>query len=183
MKTGDEQLIGRHLAGDPAALEAVIQRHGPAILGVLRGLVGPVEAEDLFQETFMRFLKNIGRYRHRGRLRAYLVTVARRLALDQLRKQKIRGEQSLDETNLVPSAGEGSPELNAAEAEQRQRVEGALESLSDKQREVLILHYFGGLTFREIARVTGVPLGTALGRMHYALRHLRKQCVEMEATP
>jgi len=76
-----------------------------------------------------------------------------------------------------------SPELNAAEAEQRQRVEGALESLSDKQREVLILHYFGGLTFREIARVTGVPLGTALGRMHYALRHLRKQCVEMEATP
>ncbi len=181
MTTRDQSLVRRIRRGDAEAFDELVDRYQSPLLGYVTGMCGdPAAAEDIVQDLFLRLLHGLPGYRERGRLKSYLFTLARNATLDLLRRKP---HLSLDGRSAEAGVGErlrraepvaGDDPQRAAElAEDRRRLAAALARLSETQREVILMHHFGGLTFANISKLTGVPLGTALARSHYGLRKLR----------
>jgi len=141
-------------------------------------------AEDLFQETFLRLHRARGSYDPGQPLKPYLY----RIALNAVRDARARNAAGAKAVSLdCPPPGNGnaaevretlaaptpSPHEDCQREETRAHVRAALERLPDMEREVVLLRIFEGLTFAEIAQVTGAPVATAKSRMLYALRRLR----------
>ena len=128
------------------------------------------EAEEVLSETFLRVCKNKEQYSGRGSLRAWVFSIAHRLCVDVLRgKAKFTKPVSLPEQ--LASADLSPPALT--EKQERQVIIAeAIDKLSAQQKEVLTLKIYGGLTFREIGQTLGIPVNTALGRMHQGLKRL-----------
>ena len=153
-----------------------VREHGPAVRGYLLGIVRhPDVADDLTQEVFWRAWRSRERYREAGTPRAYLLKIADRLAWD--RSRTARREVHLDEvtwTQVEPASGLAGPVAEAQWSEAERELATALGALSPDQRRVVLLRYYGGLEFSEIARQCGSPLGTVLSHCHRGLHALRK---------
>ena len=164
-------------AGHARAFEQLVRGYGDRIFRFVKRIVGERAAEDVAQEVMIRVFRSIGRYRPTGRFESWLFTLANNLAIDQVRKR--RPEASLSELGGDVSADQfasGSPEPSRRleEGERREAILVAVEELSVEQKQVFLLREEGGLTFTEIAKALGCPINTALGRMHYAMDHLRR---------
>ena len=176
----DSELLFAFRKGDAAALTVLIARYQGQLHGYLRTMTGsPADADDLFQETWMRVIRNPGSFRG-GAFHAWLWRITRNLLVDRLRRRKPM--VSLDDTTadgtayaeLTPADGP-EPGENAEAAELARRIAGAVGRLPPDQRDVFLLRTQAGLSFAEIAELRQVPLNTALGRMHYAIRRLRQE--------
>ncbi len=175
----DEAVMARVVARDTAAFELLYDRHAAVVLGIVVKIVGDrTVAEELLQETYWRMWTQAGTFDpQKGPLRAWLYSIARRQALDALRRQSVRPEAARDEAEArefdrAPAPGDDVP----AAAEQSivaARLRRALGELSAEQQRVLEMAYFGGLTRQEIARATGAPLGTVHTRARLGLQNLR----------
>lgn len=156
--------------GPGPALVETYRRTAPAMFRQAILLLGDVgAAEDVVQEAFLRTWRRREQLRDAHGLDGYLVTAARNLALDHLRWRAHRVTQEPDEGRdpfVVPRTEEAT-----ADAE---RLNNALRRLPDEQREVVLLHLTGGLTFPEIAARTGAPVGTVNSRYRYGLTRLRE---------
>jgi RNA polymerase sigma-70 factor (ECF subfamily) len=156
------------------------REHGPAVRGYLLAMVRrPEVADDLTQEVFCRAWQARGRYREQGTARAYLLRIADRLLCDRHRR---RGrEVTLDDEHwkqMEPASRAVDPPEAAARAEAVGQLTAALDCLSPTQRRVLLLRYYGQLSFAEIAETVGCPLNTALSHCRRGLMALRKLLVE-----
>jgi RNA polymerase sigma factor (sigma-70 family) len=128
--------------------EMVVERYGPMVLRVCRAVVGPADADDAWSETFLSALRAYPRLRPNSNVEAWLVTIAHRKALDQIRRATRRRTTSI----------EAAPELVSHD-----RVPGsweaelweALAALAPKQRATVAYHYLGGLSYAEVAQVVG----------------------------
>jgi RNA polymerase sigma-70 factor, ECF subfamily len=168
----DLALLERWHAGDRSAAAELVQRHQRPLLGFLLSMCGErALAEDLLQETFLRVLERLVRYEEHGRFRALLFQIARNLCSDHFRTRKRRLPAETGTLEALPDGQDA--ERGLLEEQRTARLHQALAMLPDEQREVVLLHHYSGLTFREIAELQGCPLGTSLGRMHYALKRLR----------
>jgi RNA polymerase sigma-70 factor (ECF subfamily) len=177
--TIDGALLERWHGGDGDAAGLLVHRHQASVLGFLVSMgVDRALAEDLLQETLLRALSRLDRYHEQGRFRALLFRIARNLWADHHRSR--RGGTTDAALEAMPAPED--LERDAIEGERTERLHRALAALPDAQREVVLLHYYSGLSFREIAEIQDCPLGTCLGRMHYALRHLRKLVPQEEWT-
>lgn len=165
-----DDLVTGLKAGDPAAFENLVRGFGDRLYRFVRRLVGERWADDLTQETFVRVYRTIGSYRPTGRFEAWMYTVANHACIDFLRRR--RPEAALTEDEL--DASSPSPLERIEEDERRRALLKAVERLPVDQKQVFLLREEAGMSFREIADVLGCPLNTALGRMHYAMEHLRK---------
>ena len=155
----DDALIAAAKAGDRAAAEELIDRYYGAILRYCRfHCPSREQAEDLTQETFLRLFSGLGGYQSRGTFSAYLYKIAYHLCVDEARRP---GWQPLEETDKDPRDA-------MEEAENRQMAEKLLKGLSPEQREAVLLRYGEGLSLRETAQVTGVPLRTVQSRIRLA---------------
>jgi RNA polymerase sigma-70 factor (ECF subfamily) len=170
----------------PAADERLVQwvrEHAVPVRGYLLGMVRRADlADDLLQEVFQRAWQFRDRYVPRGCERAYLLRIADRVAASTLRR--LRREQTVDEATwnqIEPPADEVEPEEQLAAREAAAVVKASLAALSWPQRRVLLLRYFGELSFADIAQQTGWPLGTVLSHCHRGLAALRKQLKTPEA--
>ena len=180
---GLDQLLARARKHDADALAELVDAYSPRVFGLLLRLTRHREtAEDLMQETFLRLVRTIGSYEHEGRFEAWLFRIAANLARDHARRHKRRGRPvSIDAPTSDPDEGpidlaDGQPDgplLKVAREEDEQRLAAALDQIGDADREIVMLRHFAELSFREIAELLDVPLGTALARMHRALRKLR----------
>lgn len=169
----DGLLLARWRSGETAAASELVRRHQRPVFGFLLSLTGERSlAEDLLQETFLRVLERQASYEEMGQFRAMLFRIARNLCADHFRRNSRRRPAAEGMLESLPS-GEDL-EQTAAVDRRSAKLREAMTELSAEQREVVLLHYYSGLTFREIAEVQGCSLGTCLGRMHYALKHLRK---------
>jgi RNA polymerase sigma-70 factor (ECF subfamily) len=130
-------------------------------------------AQDIAQETFLELYRK--RLRHkRGSLKGYLSTIAYHLALKE--KRKTASLQPID--GIAAAAGNPTP-LESALAEERERVIfDVIRSLENSHRDVLILRFYGGHSYKEIAGITGIPLGTVKSRMFNALKVCRSRLRE-----
>lgn len=170
----DEELMALLQRRDLGALEALYDRHHRIALALAYRVVGDFEAaEDVVQETFLSAWRQSSTYhRDRGRVRAWLLSIARHRAIDRIRRARPPGQLTeLDPSVVDPRA---TDVLEAAEASvRRDRIVQALMTLSDEQRQAVELAYYGGLTHKEISEQTGLPLGTVKGRMRQAMDKLR----------
>jgi RNA polymerase sigma-70 factor (ECF subfamily) len=145
---------------------------GPLLMFVLRLTGGDRQrAEDIVQETLLRAWRNAHRLGAQGQqsLRPWLVTVARRIAIDDHRSTTARPPETYDrELESFPSTADDTDRVL-----QLMTVTDALRTLSQSHREILVETYFRGRTVPEAAEVLGLPLGTAKSRVYYALRALR----------
>ena len=187
MELDDRELVRKLQEGDGEALRRLIKRHErPLYSYLLRLLRDRASAEDAFSEVWMRVWTRVGSYRETGRLRAWVFTIAHRIALDHLERAR-RGPLALDVESGEGGAAETLADSDlgpAGEAEAslfRERVAEAMERLPEEQRQVFLLREYGGLTFAEIADAMDCPLGTALARMRYAVRKLRKDLEGLDA--
>jgi RNA polymerase sigma-70 factor, ECF subfamily len=166
---------------DRQLFAAWVHDHGKAIRGFLLARVqGPDLADDLSQEVFQRAWAARRRYREQGGARAYLLRIADRLVCDHRRAKR---QVNLDETawqRLEPSSQDAEPSRAAALTEEIERLKAVLTQLSPLQQRVLLLRYYGQLSFNEIADIIGCPLNTTLSHCHRGLETLRKLLVEKE---
>ena len=159
---------------DERALEEIVEAHKALVFGMARRiLVDASLAEEVAQDTFLALWRRPGAFDPgRGSLQAFLMGVARNKAIDVVRREETRrrarddlmAEQEME--SEAPSATE--------EVDERQRVTMALARLSVPQREAVVLAYYGGRTYREVAEELGIPEGTAKTRLRDGLGKLRE---------
>ena len=183
--TTDSLLAQRIRSGDREALGELYDRYASVALATaLRVVADREQAEDLVHDSFVAVWQKIDRFDPmRGSLRAWLLTVVRNRAIDRLRagRASIAIEDADDQSLLRTSP---NPTWEAAIARQSAtELRNAIESLPSEQRQAVELAYFGGNTYREIAVLTNVPLGTANGRLRLALAKLREALQETDAAP
>ncbi|MBI5744328.1 MAG: sigma-70 family RNA polymerase sigma factor [Elusimicrobia bacterium] len=177
----DSALVAAFKAGDAEALGPLMERHKAALYGYLLRLTGRADAaEDLFQEVFLKLVKNPSSYNEREKFRSWLFTVAHNAAMDHFRRSGARAEVPLEgdgeKTGPADFAAspEPGPEGAAANRELGARIDAAFAALSEDQREVFSLRHYSGLSFKEIAEILGLPIGTVLARMSRAGEKLRQ---------
>jgi len=166
-----------------------MERHKGAVYGYLLRLTARRDAaEDIFQEVFLKLVHNPGAYGEREKFKAWLFTVARNAAMDHFRRESSRRAVACSEGDAAPDEdGSARAALDAVAASEPgpaealenkllgEKLARALEKLSEDQREVFYLRHYSGLSFREIAGMLGLPIGTVLARMSRAAALLRKE--------
>jgi RNA polymerase sigma-70 factor (ECF subfamily) len=173
----DSELAAALAAGDVAALGQIYDRYaGLAYSVALRILRDPGRAEDVVQECFLKIWQSAASFdASRGSLRAWLLRSVRNRSIDNLRGRAghERDELDLAAAGDLPAEGQGADPWREVDAIlEREAVRNALDSLPAEQREAVELAYFGGLTYREIAEQSNVPVSTIKGRMRLALERL-----------
>ncbi|MDQ3957010.1 MAG: sigma-70 family RNA polymerase sigma factor [Actinomycetota bacterium] len=167
------QLIERLLVRDESALREVIDHYGGVVYGMARRVLAePALAEEVAQDTFLALWRRPGAFDPaRGSLQSFLLGVVRNKAVDLVRKEESlrRTRDSLAAEMHVSAASHDLGDM----VEEREDVRTALAGLSDVQREAIVLAYFGGRTYREVAAELGIPEGTAKTRLRDGLVKLR----------
>ena len=181
----DQKLLNCYLSGDRNAISQLIERHSRRVRDYIQMMVkdGDV-ADDIFQETFIKAVRVIdeGRYTDNGRFLSWILRIAHNQVIDHFRAQKQNrqlneaeaGYDVLGTLRLAERTIEDEIVCEQIASDVRRMVE----LLPDEQREVVMMRYYSGLSFKEIAEQTGVSINTALGRMRYALINLRKMIKE-----
>jgi len=182
----DDRLLAERLrSGDREALGELYDRYASVAMAVAVRVVSDREqAEDLVHDAYVAVWQKIDRFDpSRGSLRSWLLTIVRNRAIDRLRGTRPSIEVGeADEQSLLRTGPNPTWEA-AARARSAVELRRALEALPDEQRQAVELAYFGGRTYREIATLTGVPQGTANGRLRLALAKLRDSLSLTDAAP
>jgi RNA polymerase sigma factor (sigma-70 family) len=176
----DADLLRRIRAGDRGAVEEVYERfRRPAFALARRILADDFLAEDVLQDVFLSLWRDPGAFdRERGSFSAWLMAAVHHKAVDAVRReesQRRRRARAETELGLAAPTATRDVEEEAASRVTSGRVREALGQLPDAQREALTLAYYGGYTQREVAALTGAPLGTVKTRMLAGMRRLREE--------
>lgn len=179
--SSDQMLLKHYLSGGRNAISKLIERHSRRVRDYINMLVKDRDvAEDIFQETFIKVVRVIdeGRYTDNGKFLSWVLRIAHNQVIDHFRAR--RQDKSVSESeagyDVLGSLrfAERTVEDEMVGAQIERDVRALVELLPPEQREVVLMRYFSGLSFKEIAEQTDVSINTALGRMRYALINLRK---------
>ncbi|MCS7166852.1 MAG: sigma-70 family RNA polymerase sigma factor [Gemmatales bacterium] len=181
----DEELMAQLQKGRKEALGELIRRYERELYIYLRRFTSdPILAEDIFQNTFLQVLQRAKQYQLGRAVRPWLYAIATNLAIDALRRSARRQAASLERTveseryetqgSLLQSLRGPSREPFEAleEKERAELVQQALQSLPESLRAVVLLAYFRGLKYQDIADILGIPIGTVKSRLHVALKRI-----------
>ena len=179
----DMELIRSFTRGDERAFETLYFRYRRQLYGFLSHLIGnPAEVDEVFEESWLRVIEKLPQYREEGRFSAWLFRLSRNLFIDRLRRDaRHAGNVPLDAGRMpeVPGPAAVRPERNLDSAELEEALRRAVEALPSEQREVFLLRQ-QEFSFKEIATIQKCPVNTALGRMQYALKSLRRMLREID---
>ena len=177
----DYELIQRFIKGEQSCFDILIRRHKNKVFAYISLYIrDQALAEDLFQDTFMKVIQSVkaGKYQDNGKFVSWVMRIAHNLIIDHFRRMKQMNTVSNDdyESDLFNSKrfAEATIEDDMIKRQILKDVRKMISMLPDDQREVVILRHYAGLSFKEIADITGVSINTALGRMRYALINMRK---------
>jgi RNA polymerase sigma-70 factor (ECF subfamily) len=186
-KCSDEDLLSRFCDGEMETFAILVKRYERELYGYLRRYVGDGSlAEDVFQNTFLQLYVKSHHYETGRPVRPWLYTIATHQAIDALRRNgrhqalslNQRWDDSADDElqSLMDSlAGRGPDPVESAEFEERRQwVRRTVSDLPEFLRVVLILAYYQGLKYREIAEILDIPVGTVKSRLHAALLKLQE---------
>jgi RNA polymerase sigma factor (sigma-70 family) len=150
-----------------APFALVVERHGPTVLRICRAVLGVIDADDAWSETFLSALRAYPELPHDANIEAWLVTIAHRRALDAVRAKARRAVPiaEVPESDARPG-GTGDFDL-----------EDAIARLPEKQRQVLAYHYLGGLPYVEVAEIIGGTTDAARRAASDGIASLRKRIV------
>lgn len=181
----DQVLLNNYLSGDRNAISRLIERHSRRVRDYINMMVKDCDvAEDIFQETFIKAVRVIdeGRYTDNGKFLSWILRIAHNQVIDHFRAQRqskavTESEAGYDVLGTLRFA-ERTVEDSMVSDQIERDVRALVELLPAEQREVVMLRYFSGLSFKDIAEQTEVSINTALGRMRYALINLRRMIKE-----
>lgn len=181
----DGVLLNNYLSGNREAISQLIERHSRRVRDYIYMMVKDRDvAEDIFQETFIKAVRVIdeGRYADNGKFVSWILRIAHNQVIDYFRAQ--RQNRNVNESdagyNVLGTLkfAERTVEDEIMGEQVEEQIRSLVEGLPDEQREVVMLRYFSGLSFKDIAEQTDVSINTALGRMRYALINLRRMIKE-----
>lgn len=181
----DQALLNNYLSGDRAAISQLIDRHTHRVRDYIRMMVKDNDvADDILQETFIKAVRVIdeGRYADTGKFLSWILRIAHNQVIDHFRSQKNAKTVSESDAgyNMLGTLrfAERTVEDAMISSQIEEDVRRLIDRLPAEQREVVMMRYYSGLSFQEIADQTDVSINTALGRMRYALINLRKMIKE-----
>jgi RNA polymerase sigma-70 factor (ECF subfamily) len=176
----DLALVARARAGDARAFEPLVEKYRQRVYRLAYNVLRDAEeAWDVAQEAFIRAYQALPSFRGQSAFYTWLFRITMNVASDRARQRAARGrafgterveEEEWDRT--LVDQGE-APDDSAVRAEQRRRIMCALESLPEHHRAIIMLSDLEGLSYREIAEVLGIPMGTVMSRLHNARKRLR----------
>jgi RNA polymerase sigma-70 factor, ECF subfamily len=169
----DARLVARARSGDQPAFEQLVRRHLRGAYAVaLSELANSRDAEDAVQDSFVTALERLDDCRDPAAFGAWLRRIVRNRARSVRRRERVRDTSPLDTALSATSTDDPGRDLDRAQL--RQRLEGALEKLTDVQRRVVLMHDLEGFRHREIAVDLGLPEGTVRSHLFLARRALRE---------
>jgi len=176
----DLALVERCRSGDVTAFEPLVQKYRQRVYRLAFNVLRDAEeAWDVAQEAFVRAWEGLPSFRRQSAFYTWLFRITMNVASDRARQRAARGrafgtervdEEQWDRELVDP--GE-APDARAERAEERRRIERALEALPEHHRAIIMLSDLEGLSYREIAEVLGIPMGTVMSRLHHARKRLR----------
>ncbi len=181
MDKTDIECINAYLGGDADALAPLVEKYKrPLYSFILKMTEGREDADEIFQETWFRALKNIHKFKHQNFLN-WLFRIAHNLVIDRARRSKKNismqtsfggedGDSTLEDHLAAPGI---SPSEEAGGAGLGEKIEEAVKMLSEDQKEVFLLRMYANASFKEIAKIQKCSINTCLARMQYALTKLR----------
>lgn len=178
-QASDSALVVAIARWEQDALHEAYLRHGGRVLALARRVTGDQGlAEDVIQEVFVRLWYEPHKFDpERGSLRTYLMTQCHGRSIDLVRSENARREREAKEGRT--SASESyEPQRATEEAADAEQVREALDTLPAPEREAIELAYFGGRTYRDVARILNVAEGTIKSRIRAGLRRLRNSLAE-----
>jgi RNA polymerase sigma-70 factor (ECF subfamily) len=180
VNTDDQTLIERCRSGDVAAFEPLVEKYRDRVWRLALNVVRDREdAWDVAQEAFIRAWQALPSFRGQSAFYTWLFRIVMNVAADRMRQRAARGRAfgtepvpEEDWERTMPDQGPG-PEDEALRAEERERIRRALSALPEHHRTVIMLNDLEGLSYREIAEVLDIPMGTVMSRLHNARKRLR----------
>jgi len=175
----DEQLISRFLRGDRAALEDLFIRHRDIAYRVAYRLLGnEADALDALQEGFIKAMTHLEGFEWRSTFKTWLLRIVSNAALDLGRQRGRRETVPIDaidwhEQDTGRLSSNFDPIQEMEQVELRRALDAALAELPDAQRRTFVLHVDGGLSYREVAEVMKISVGTVMSRLFYARQKLK----------
>jgi RNA polymerase sigma-70 factor (ECF subfamily) len=189
--SSDEDLLVRFCQGETEAFGVLVRRYERELYGYLRRYLGDgALAEDVFQNTFLQLYAKSGQYEPGRPVRPWLYTIATHQAIDALRRNGRHQVLSLEQGRTGDAGGEVQGLLESLESrgptppeaatgvERAEKVRASVDALPDFLRQVVVLAYYQGLKYREVADVLGIPVGTVKSRLHAALTKLQEAWAE-----
>ena len=163
-----QQLLVHIAGGERDALAELYQHTRSAVYGLaLSYLKNAQDAQDLTQDVYVQVWDCAEQYRPTGSPMGWLLAVCRNLCLMRLRREESHATLSEEEWDAIPAWECG------LDADERALLQGALASLADEERRIVLLHAVTGMKHREIAALLELPLPTVLSKYHRALKKMR----------
>lgn len=178
----DHALVERAQAGDLEAFDALVRRYQERIYGLVYHMTAHHEnAADLAQEAFVRAYRALPGFKRDSSFFTWLYRIAVNLTLNFLKQRRHRGQLSLDDLDhqaehdpdLVALVSDKTPRREAVLRELQERLNVALQKLSEPHRMVVVLHDVEGLRHEQIAKIMKCRVGTVRSRLHYARQQLQ----------
>ena len=177
----DDMLVQAYMEGKDSAFDELLARNQQQLFDFILALTRDKDkADDLFQETFIRAIVKMkdGQYFNQGKFLYWLMRIARNLLIDDVRKQKKGQAVNISDDELLTVIDCGHPYKSREDMLVAEELSGhmrqLMDLLPDEQREVVLMRYYQGLLFKDIAEITNVSINTSLGRMRYAIRNMRR---------
>ncbi|WP_417450600.1 RNA polymerase sigma factor [Kordiimonas sp.] len=171
----ESDLIKNAAEGDHAAFRELVRRHESAVANTVFGMLGRCEeAEDVGQETMVRLYRSLDRFRGEASVKTYVTRIAINLCVDALRRRKRRSWQfwRSDDDDEIDIA---DPRDTHEDAERRQGIARALNTLTPEFRSVVIMRLVHGHSTDDVADILQIPTGTVLSRLARAKKQLAKE--------
>ncbi|MFF2053187.1 ECF RNA polymerase sigma factor SigK [Leifsonia sp. NPDC058194] len=172
-----DALLARTATGDQQAFSTFYDQTASRVLGLIRRvLIDSAQSEEVAQEVFLEAWQSASRFDpNKGRAMTWIMTMAHRRAIDRIRaSQASRDRDTAVGIRDLPTAYDQVAETVEVRVE-HERVEVAMATLSEAQRQAIALAYYGGLSQSEVAAELGIPLGTAKTRLRDAMIRLREE--------
>ena len=181
MSDEDRDAVRRVQAGETEAFEVLVEKYKRKTFRLAYSVLrDQEEALDVAQEAFVKAFRSLPKFKGDSAFYTWLFRITMNLALDRRRQRATRlrsmgGEEvSPEEWERTAVATGPRPDDEAAGAERRERIGRALASLPEHHRSIIILSDIEGLSYREIAEVLAIPMGTVMSRLHNARKRLRE---------
>jgi RNA polymerase sigma-70 factor (ECF subfamily) len=172
----DDELLAKAREGDHVAFRGLVERHQSIVAGTVIGMLGAGdEADDVGQETFIRFHRALRDFRGDSSVATYLRRIAMNLCLNALKRRRVMAFRLISRDQTDAPLDEPTVDGYDAEAvERRDMVRAAVARLSAKYRPVVVLRLLDGLSTRETAEILKVPAGTVMSRLARAMVELER---------
>lgn len=184
-RLGDDALVKAFASGNNKAFDALLDRHNGRIHNYIIHMVkDEALADDIFQETFVKAITTIkqGRYTADGKFASWIMRIAHNIVIDHFRQEKSEATVSTDDTEYDMlnrrELADATIEDLMIDRAIRDDLRNLVRNLPAEQRQVLVMRFYGNMSFKEIAERTKVSINTALGRMRYAILNLRRMAAE-----